>query len=461
MEIVGWFVDPKEGIQTMAVQNDNGRKRISYRDAAGKRRTIRLGRVSMRKAREVDQRVKQIVRVQRTGDDMDPRVANWIAEIKASWPQLADKMHSNGLISGQTIENPLFTDYVRERIECRSDAKPATLKVWRQTLAYIETYLSGRRLQSLTRGCGRDYLRSLKAHEFRGKKLSSATVGKYFSFTRGFLNQAVDAELIGKNPFSGVLAPRTANRKRQEFVPHGTIYKVIEAAPDAEMRLIIALSRFGGLRVPSELFELRWDGIDWANNRIHFRSPKTEHHEGHESREIPLFPELLPYLLDAKELAGEDATGYVISKRRTLSGAALRRQMARCIQLAKVAEWPRVFHNLRASRQTELEDEWPSHVVNGWMGNSEKVSRKHYLQITDGHFEKAAGGGAKIGAADGRNPSQRTAAEEKRKAAHPTNRRESGSSLRNAPTRETLRSALTGMDGNRTHLATFQPPQRI
>ena len=44
---------------------------------------------------------------------------------------------------------------------------------------------------------------------------------------------------------------------------------------------------------------------------------------------------------------------------------------------------------MRASRQTELEETFPTHVVCKWMGNSPKVAQKHYLQVTDSHFEKA------------------------------------------------------------------------
>lgn len=444
----------------MAVQNENGRKRVFYSDLVGERRSLRLGRVSMEKAREVDRRVKQLVVAHRTGDDLDPRVADWVAEIRTSWRDLAMKMEEQGLIRGAALSNPVLSDFIRERIERRKDVKPATMKVWKQTLAYVELYLAGRRLQSLTKGCGRDYMRRLKAHEFREKKLSPATVGKYFSFTRGFLNEAVEAELLVKNPFDGIVSPRRTNRQRQRFIKPDVIQKVIDSAPDTEMKLIIALSRYGGLRVPSEVFELRWDGIDWGGNRIHFRSPKTEHHVGHESREIPLFQELLPYLLDARELAS-DESGYVIARRRNSTGAALRRQMTRCIENAKVEVWPRVFHNLRASRQTELEDEFPSHVVNAWLGNSEQVSRDHYLQVTDDHFEKAVQGGAKIGAVSGRNASQRGETAETERAADPAKGRENGSL---ASQRDRLREpadALTGVDGNRTHLATFQPPQRI
>lgn len=56
--------------------------------------------------------------------------------------------------------------------------------------------------------------------------------------------------------------------------------------------------------------------------------------------------------------------------------------------------WPKLFHNLRASRQTELSESYPMHVVCAWLGNSTVVAMGHYLQVTDAHFEKAALDGA-------------------------------------------------------------------
>lgn len=52
--------------------------------------------------------------------------------------------------------------------------------------------------------------------------------------------------------------------------------------------------------------------------------------------------------------------------------------------------WPKTFQNLRSTRETELAEEYPLHVVTAWLGNSEPVAAKHYLQITDDHFRSAA-----------------------------------------------------------------------
>ena len=42
-----------------------------------------------------------------------------------------------------------------------------------------------------------------------------------------------------------------------------------------------------------------------------------------------------------------------------------------------------------ASRQTELEHQYPTHVVWAWLGNSPTVARKSYLLVTESDFEKA------------------------------------------------------------------------
>ena len=51
----------------------------------------------------------------------------------------------------------------------------------------------------------------------------------------------------------------------------------------------------------------------------------------------------------------------------------------------------KILHNLRASRETELAGEFPLHVVTRWLGNTPKIAMKHYLQVTEDDFARAAG----------------------------------------------------------------------
>ena len=51
--------------------------------------------------------------------------------------------------------------------------------------------------------------------------------------------------------------------------------------------------------------------------------------------------------------------------------------------------WERVFQNLRASRQTELNQQHPSDVVCDWLGNTEAVASEYYLRTTESDFQRA------------------------------------------------------------------------
>ena len=115
-------------------------------------------------------------------------------------------------------------------------------------------------------------------------------------------------------------------------------------------------------------------------------SSKTEHHADKSVRIVPILDELRPYLVDAFEIA-KDKTAHVIATHRNRNH---RTRILKIIARAGLTAWPKAFHNLRASRQTELEDKFPSHVVCAWLGNSRSVAEKHYLQVTEEHFEKAA-----------------------------------------------------------------------
>jgi hypothetical protein len=120
------------------------------------------------------------------------------------------------------------------------------------------------------------------------------------------------------------------------------------------------------------------------------------------SRVIPLFPELRPHLEAVWDQA-EPGTEFIITRYRD-TNANLRTQFLRIIKRAGLKPWPKLFHNLRATRQTELTAAFPLHVVCEWIGNSAPIADKHYLQVTDDHFAKAlqarsqGTGGAESGA---------------------------------------------------------------
>ena len=52
------------------------------------------------------------------------------------------------------------------------------------------------------------------------------------------------------------------------------------------------------------------------------------------------------------------------------------------VRRAGLESWPKLFHNLRASRATELVRMFPSHVVAAWLGHTETIADKHYRKVT-------------------------------------------------------------------------------
>ena len=81
---------------------------------------------------------------------------------------------------------------------------------------------------------------------------------------------------------------------------------------------------------------------------------------------------------------------FVITRYRSTS-VNLRTQLLRIAHRAGVTPWPKLWHNMRASRQTELAETYPIHVVCEWIGNSRAVAQAHYLTVTDAHFQRAIG----------------------------------------------------------------------
>lgn len=124
---------------------------------------------------------------------------------------------------------------------------------------------------------------------------------------------------------------------------------MIDACPDAQWRLIFALSRFGGIRIPSEFLPLTWDDVNWAENKILIHSPKTEYIEGKESRLMPIFPELLPYLQDVFDQA-KPGQKYVITRYRDKS-SNLRTLAHKIIKRAGLKPWAKTFVNAGAKVQ--------------------------------------------------------------------------------------------------------------
>ncbi|MBI1826632.1 MAG: hypothetical protein HY287_13425 [Planctomycetes bacterium] len=134
--------------------------------------------------------------------------------------------------------------------------------------------------------------------------------------------------------------------------------------------------------------------------------PTLTEHRGIEkaSRVIPPFPELRSILMEAFD-AAPDGAEFVIDERfrRAAMGpsgwqnANLRTTFGKIVRRAGLTPWPRLFHNLGASRETELVESYPVQVVTGCLGNTPAVAMPDYLMTTDAHFDAVTKGDKKSG----------------------------------------------------------------
>jgi len=381
-----------------------GLRRILFVDGNGERKAIRLGRTPKKKVNEIKRRVEDIVAAKAGNYSLERETAEWLAGIE---DRIHQKLEAVGLVPKRVAPDAAtvggFTlDYIERRTDTKSSTRVSMKLARQRLLGYFD---AGRDLRSVT-----PLDADMWAVWLKEQKYADATIARTIKRVRQFFRAALRGDLIPRNPFDDLKIPNTANPTRLFFVTREMADAVLTQCPTNEWKLIFALCRYGGLRCPTELLSLTWSDVDVHRNRILIHSTKLEHHATKCKRFIPLFPELRPLLWLAYEEC-PDGEKYVIRKTRD-TNANLRTRLTKYIQRAGLKPWPRLFQNLRASRETELAGQFPLHVVTEWLGNSNLIAAKHYLSVTDADFDKAVRGGAKSDAQTAQNPAQSRSAQE-------------------------------------------------
>jgi integrase len=233
--------------------------------------------------------------------------------------------------------------------------------------------------KELFNAAGSDVLFPFLEYTFRFFSNLTEKVQTYLTTDRGLM---IDHEKITKNPFTGQPVG-IGKAKNQGYVPADRIAAILPSCPNNEWRLLFVFARFAGMRCPSEPFQAKWSAVDWERGRMLVDAPKKK-----DQRVIPLFPELRKYLEEYHADLPESASDWMLPNLRETSGS-LHAPASKIIMRAKQPLWPRLFHNLRSSCQTDLCDKHPLAAVCAWLGNSATVAARHYLQVTEAHFEAA------------------------------------------------------------------------
>jgi len=301
----------------------------------------------------------------------------------------------------------LLESYLSQR---KAEIKPRTF-IALQTVAdrLNEFFKASTSIDSITAMDARRFRKWLEGANKRDKPtdengnrieagLAQNTVRRRIGRCRQFFKQAVTDGLIERNPFDGIPANVRSNKSRQHYVDRETFAKVLAKAPNARWRALLLFARLGALRVPSEVLGLRWSDIAWDEKRFTVHSPKTEHHEGRDTRIVPLFPELETELL-ALHLEAEPRAEFVFPG--IDENTNLRTTLEKIIRRAGVQQWPKLWQNLRASGSTDLARTLPGHVAAAICGHTEQIAKEHYWQVAGSDLDAALNLMPRIGGHNG------------------------------------------------------------
>jgi integrase len=370
-----------------AFQNPDGEFQIQYKGFDGKRKSIWLGKVDEDFVDEFKLRVERLLKASHECRPLDTVTQAWLDSLE---PKFRKKLGDRALV----IEHPVTTiaqlcDYCIKQSE---GAAPRTLQKLVDTKANLVARFGDQRtIYQLSPGDADEWRRWLALHGRRPKPgpLAETTVSKRVQQARSFFLAAVRKRWLASNPFDGVRVNASTPSDRLRYIKRDTIAKLMEAA-DPEMRLLIGLARYMGLRTPSETSPLQWGWINWEEGHLRVLDSKRRKHADKKWRFPPLFPEVQQLLWDAYNSPNADPV-YIV-KPTGVTDTALRNRLERLCLRCGIMPWPKIWQNLRSTRETELVDAGiPIHVVCAWIGNSPAIALKHYLQVAKEHSKRALG----------------------------------------------------------------------
>lgn len=342
----------------------------------------------------------RLVSYRKRGEEVDRKLQQWIDE-------LPDTIHERlvrwGLVipkeKERTLKDLIDVYLIGDRSNGRKKESLNVRKRWYRRL--LEFFGPDREVRTIT---------SEEIVLFDEKYRTIFAPSSWYraiAYYRGTFNYAVKHGWIQLNPFEAIRSCEVVNTSRQCFVDNETATTVLAHCRTSQERLIFCLSRYGGLRIPSEIQYMTWDDIDFEAGKFLVKSPKKESLVNQErgvftdrsKRYVPIFPELRKAFTDYRQdfpINGGQLL-FVRSEKNphgllTRAHDAVDRVIRIAIRKAGVKAWPKIFHNMRSTRETELiASGMAVRDVCAILGHSPEMALKHYVQVSSSLFMTATG----------------------------------------------------------------------
>ena len=345
-----------------AYKTSQGNWQINFSEK-GKQKTLYLGRdFTSGSADRVARIVTDILACRNRGDSVPLEI---IRKIETLPERVRQSLERFGLSDG--VVSKTIADLLKSFAESKSHLKPGT--------QYSYEWFGKMLLEFFGENKKIAAIQKLDCERFKAallKKYSACTVWCGIKRCRTIFKFAVDAEWLLKNPFVGISGSAEVNLDRQVYVDRKTIYRVMEHCRDDHDRLLLALARFGGLRIPSEVRLLRFSVFTENAILIH-RDTKTG------AREVPLFGEIREIFDRIQAGLGKD---FKPSDLVFGNLGSFRMRIFVAIRAGGVEQWPKLFVNLRSSCITDMvERGYTEKTLDAIFGNSSVIRSRHYVQF--------------------------------------------------------------------------------
>ena len=345
-----------------AYKTSQGNWQVNFSER-GKQKTLYLGRdFTAGSADRVAKMLTDILACRNRGDSVPLEIFRKIETLPERVQRSFERLGLIGGATNRTLASLLWAFY-----ESKGHLKASTQEGYK---------FFGRLLSEFFGDCRKiSLIEKLDCERFKAvllKRYSACTVSRGIRRCRTIFRFAVEAEWLLRNPFVGVSGSVEVNLDRQVYIDRKMIYRVMEFCRDDYDRLLFALARFGGLRIPSEIRRLRF--CDFAGNVIQIH-PDTK--TG--AREVPFLGEI-------REIFDR----IVVNLGKNFEPADLvfgtlgnfRYRFVSAIRASGVEQWEKLFVNLRSSCITDfVERGYQEKTLDAIFGNSSAVRSRHYVQF--------------------------------------------------------------------------------